>query len=418
MTKEKEPINNDLLEKRILDQMLSSSDVTDYVLNRIEPDFFYTGKYAKMVQFLQEMRKKGLDISHSTVYDFLHNKSGGKTAQEIADITFESYQAGDMHGDYSINTLDTDLANLNESKVLRDLETAQRSGASSEKLAEILSCGEMFKRRGAEILTREQILSESEQPEPVKYSTGIKRLDGNFKFIKGQLTVVTGIPSHGKSEFMDQVLMNTMQDYSFKWLVYSGENHPVGLNHLNSKLVPKFLKTVDADPEDILKAKNQILDFVSFINPNSKLRTLQDILNLVSEEFDAVLVDPWNNIDHNFEKYGMTETRYIEQSLTEVATVARRCNCHIFIVVHPKKQENLKNVNYPKAPTAYDIHGSAHWGNKADNILTIYKPMFETETACFPSPNSEVHVYKIRNRALGSVGKVPLKYNTETGEIN
>ena len=67
-----------------------------------------------------------------------------------------------------------------------------------------------------------------------------------------------------------------------------------------------------------------------------------------------------------------------------------------------------KDGNYP-IPTPYDVSGSAHWRNKADNALTVWRDFNED------SQIVELHVQKVRFKEVGSTGMAELAYNGVTG---
>jgi hypothetical protein len=82
------------------------------------------------------------------------------------------------------------------------------------------------------------------------YSTGWKNLDEYYTVIKGQLTVVTGMPSHGKSQFVDAMMINLADIFNWKFVVFSPENYPVEMHY--HQLIEKysgigFWKLSDAD---------------------------------------------------------------------------------------------------------------------------------------------------------------------------
>lgn len=57
-------------------------------------------------------------------------------------------------------------------------------------------------------------------------STGWPSLDECYKIAKGTLNIITGIPGHGKSEFVDALMVNTATAHDWRWFVYSPENYP------------------------------------------------------------------------------------------------------------------------------------------------------------------------------------------------
>ena len=57
-------------------------------------------------------------------------------------------------------------------------------------------------------------------------STGWPSLDPFYTIRLGEFCLVTGIPGHGKSSWLDNVIVQTAQDHGWKWLVFSAENQP------------------------------------------------------------------------------------------------------------------------------------------------------------------------------------------------
>ena len=71
-------------------------------------------------------------------------------------------------------------------------------------------------------------------------STGIPTLDELFTIAEGQLSVITGLPSSGKSEFVDQLMINLAKNHSWKFAIASFENPPkIHLAKLLEKVVGK-----------------------------------------------------------------------------------------------------------------------------------------------------------------------------------
>jgi twinkle protein len=65
-----------------------------------------------------------------------------------------------------------------------------------------------------------------------------------------------------------------------------------------------------------------------------------------------------------------------------------------------------KNGVYP-IPELYDIQGSSHWRNKADNGICVHRNYADETT--------EIHVQKIKFRYAGKQGMVVFKYNDKDG---
>jgi twinkle protein len=65
---------------------------------------------------------------------------------------------------------------------------------------------------------------------------------------------------------------------------------------------------------------------------------------------------------------------------------------------------------YP-VPRPYDISDSAHWYNRADNCLSVWRDTADPEKR----NDVEIHVQKIRNKYVGTVGMATLTWNYVCG---
>ena len=88
----------------------------------------------------------------------------------------------------------------------------------------------------------------------------------------------------------------------------------------------------------------------------------------------------------------MNEVDYISYALTEIRRFARKYKVHVYIVAHPKFMRKARDGQYP-VPTPYDVSGSAHWINKADNFLTVYR-----NVRLIDENITDIHIQKIRFR--------------------
>jgi twinkle protein len=68
------------------------------------------------------------------------------------------------------------------------------------------------------------------------------------------------------------------------------------------------------------------------------------------------------------------------------------------------KMQKDKDGNYP-VPRPYDISGSAHWYNKADNCIAIWR-----DVANNPQ-QTQVHIQKVRFNGTGHPGMADLIYD-------
>ena len=235
----------------------------------------------------------------------------------------------------------------------------------------------------------------------------------------GELTIVTGIPGHGKSEWLDALLVNLAESEGWNFGICSPENYPISY-HL-SKLAEKYMRKPFREGlkarmslQEMTEAKAWLNDHFSFLMPDEDNLTVNGVLKLArilvyQRGIKGLVIDPWNELDHS-RPDGMSETEFISQSLTKIRRFARNHCCHVWLVAHPTKLVRGTDGKYP-VPTPYDISGSAHWRNKADNCIAVWR---DTD----PSNDSfemEIHVQKIRKKHIGKLGMTKLMYEYSTG---
>lgn len=247
-------------------------------------------------------------------------------------------------------------------------------------------------------------------------STGYPSLDELYTVVQGQLTIVTGIPSHGKSEFIDQLMMNQAMQFSIKFAVCSFENHPsMHITNLVSKFCGKpFSKKVPnrVSESELKNAYEFIYDHFTFLSYNDgKLVSLDDVLErlkvaVLRRGVRGAVIDPYNYIRRDG---NLSETDWISEMLTKVRSFAQAYGVHIWFVAHPTKQQK-ENGNIPP-PKGYDISGSAAWFAKADCGLTVHRPDFTTT-------ETEIHLWKVRFSWVGRQGVCSLFFDRSTMRYN
>lgn len=258
---------------------------------------------------------------------------------------------------------------------------------------------------------------------PAGEKTGWASLDQFYTVLPGHVTIVTGIPSHGKSEWLDALMVNLAPAWQF--CVFSPENFPHEL-HI-SKLLEKWHgKPFGPGPHQRMQPFDLAIGIdamdlsFGFYKPSPDLQVpdMVSILNEAGHWFDSrvskqkrgLIVDPWNEIDHR-RPLQFSETEYISQTLSMVRQWAREFDVHVWIVAHPMKLQKDNKGNYP-VPTPYDISGSAHWRNKADNCIAIWRDVEADNNSV------QIHVQKVRFKHLGRPGMVELRYDRVTGRYS
>lgn len=246
--------------------------------------------------------------------------------------------------------------------------------------------------------------------------TGWPSVDEYYTVRPGEFTVVTGIPNSGKSNWVDALCVNLAAQSGWRFAIFSPENQPVEdhiARYLEKYRRKPFGKGVHdrMTRDEIDDAMRWANDHFHWILPDDDAEwTIDSILDatrsLVRRHgIQGLVIDPWNELEALRPKE-LSETEYIGQSLKRIRQFGRKNGVHIWIVAHPAKlYRDKKDGSYP-VPTLYDISGSAHWRNKADNGICIWRN-FDPGAR-----DVDVHIQKVRFRQVGKVGAAVLFYNT------
>jgi twinkle protein len=246
---------------------------------------------------------------------------------------------------------------------------------------------------------------------PSGFGIGMHEFDMFLKFQPGYLTVITGIPGHGKSEFLDFLMCRLNISHDWKFALYSPENHPLQLHF--SKLAEKIIgKPFDGQnrmsPLDLTTTIEYLKDVFYFVNPAENF-TLDNILTAVKslvrkKGVKAFVIDAWNKLEHN---YSTNETKYISEQLDKIVTFCEKNSVHCFLVAHPTKIQKDKATGKFEIPNLYSISGSANFYNKAANGITVYRD--------YENFITEVYIQKVKFKHWGQTGCCQLAWDKTNG---
>ena len=249
-------------------------------------------------------------------------------------------------------------------------------------------------------------------------STGYKNVDELYSIVEGQLTVVTGHPSSGKSEFIDQLMINLAEREGWKFAICSFENEPK--IHI-AKLISKFLRLPFFDGKTPRMTKEEMEGGKQFVQSNFSFLyqadgTLSSVDSIIERLKIAVLrhgirgaiIDPYNYIQKDKD---IAETEWVSDVLTRLRVFAQAHGIHLWFVAHPTKMMRDSNGDIP-APKGYDISGSAAWFAKADVGLTVHRP------DPVHSAISKIIVWKCRFSWAGKQGDTELSFDSPTSTYN
>lgn len=239
--------------------------------------------------------------------------------------------------------------------------------------------------------------------------------DELMSFGEGELTMITGIPGHGKSSFVDQVMTRLAARHGWRFGIFSFEQPA---NYQAAALIEKYVGE-SIDPK---YAHNQMSEMkrkrgANFVNEHFYFTkgegvdtTIDGILEKARQMvmrygIKGFLIDPYNYIEYKAPGH-MSETQYICWLLNKIKSFCKIYKVSIFLVAHPTKMGKDKDGN-EEVPNLYSIAGSAHFRNITDNGMCVYRNYNTNEVT--------VYVQKIRWKTMGKLGFAVFKYDVPSG---
>ena len=230
------------------------------------------------------------------------------------------------------------------------------------------------------------------------YQVGLNNFDNIFSTYTGQFITVTGIPSSGKSDFVDQMVVGYNKLYGWKTAYASPENAPIYLHA--HKLMRKCWGDMPSRG-DIGGAKwKQVADHVNdnFYFIDMDKYSLESVLRKGAElvkrkGIKCLVIDPYNKV-RDVNAVSDDVNRYTMDYLSKIESFCKKYDVLTFIVAHPTKmpRENGKMIE----PNMYNIKGGGEWYDASYHGLLVHRD--------YEAKNTKVKVLKVKFQNLGENG--------------
>lgn len=258
------------------------------------------------------------------------------------------------------------------------------------------------------------ILSYMKDGYPVGATVGMVNTDKHHTWSRGELGVVSGIPGHGKSTWLDYMSIRLSLFQNWKFGMFAPENIPqLKLMRMAEQLLGKPLKAMSR-PE-LQNAMDFLGQHYVFYN-TEKIDdySLTNLLNIGSRMvrrlgIDALILDPFNYIDMEGDE--KDHTQKIGQLLRKLKLFAVKHDVLVVLVAHPRKMD--KNGQQYNVPRMYDISGSHHFFNVPDWGIVIHR----TYQDGINDP-IQLHVQKHKYHFRGTIGTVDYFFDRSTGQYS
>jgi len=243
------------------------------------------------------------------------------------------------------------------------------------------------------------------------FQVGLENFDNIFSTYTGQFITVTGIPSSGKSDFVDQMVVGYNNNYGWKTAFASPENQPTYLHA--HKLMRKHWQGMPTR-DDINGDKwNQIADHCNsnYFHIDMERYTLESVLRKGAElvkrkGIKCLVIDPFNKV-RDVDAKTEDVNRYTMEYLSKIEIFAKKYDVLVFIVAHPTKMYKSQDGKIEE-PTMYNIKGGGEWYDASYHGILVHRD-YEAKTV-------KAKVLKVKFQNLGENGaEAHFKWEPKSG---
>lgn len=230
------------------------------------------------------------------------------------------------------------------------------------------------------------------------FQVGLENFDRIFSTYTSQFITVTGIPSSGKSDFVDQMCVGYNKNYQWKIAYASPENQPTYLHahKLMRKIWQDMPKPSEIHTDKWNEVSNHVNDNFFFIDMDKY--TLEAVLKKGAElvkrkGIKCLVIDPFNKV-RSSDASGDVNV-YTLEYLSKIETFAKKYDVLVIVVAHPTKMYKDKDGRMEE-PTMYSIKGGGEWYDASYHGLLVHRN-YEDKT-------TKVKVLKVKFQNLGENG--------------
>ncbi|MCK9994419.1 MAG: twinkle protein [Alphaproteobacteria bacterium] len=254
-----------------------------------------------------------------------------------------------------------------------------------------------------------------EAPQLELWGTGFEEIGQRIRLAPTMLSVVTGYPGHGKSHVWSQIWHQIAREQEIRAAMFAAETRVkphlrrVFRECYHGDLQRRMTPSMLAEADDFTRAHFMFLN-----HPSEKpsMTWLMDMIEVAAIRHGcrAVIIDPWNKVEADYDPRAMTETAWIGWCLDRFIEMARALNIHIQIIAHPAKPEAQSRKN---PPDLYSISGSAHWNNRVDQGFVVYRE--KMMDGANRATAAQLICTKARFQELGYPSKHDLNFDLDRG---
>ena len=242
------------------------------------------------------------------------------------------------------------------------------------------------------------------------FQIGLPNFDSIFSTYTGQFITVTGIPSSGKSDFVDQMVIGYNINYQWKTAFASPENAPTYLHA--HKLMRKVWQDMPSKKDIGTDKWNQVAEHINdnFFFIDMDKYSLEAVLRKGAElvkrkGIKCLVIDPFNKVRSN-DASGDVNV-YTLDYLSKIEIFAKKYDVLVIVVAHPTKMYKDANGRIEE-PTMYNIKGGGEWYDASYHGILVHRD-YEQKTV-------KAKILKVKFQNLGENGaEAHFKWEPKSG---
>jgi hypothetical protein len=337
--------------------------------------------------------------------------SGG--SEELLDAMFrqsrlmrakwDENRGGQTYGQLTLNkALSSQTQFLGSTPVERVIKQHQESTEETRKV-----------RRFTINDLREETMAFRKEPAAQGVHPGWDELAKLYRPGPGHLSIVTGEPGSGKTNWVDCLVYNIAKRSGWRTTFASFETLPIQRHLLNLCQIHLQKPTFDFVPgaatdDEMNQAMDEMQDWFNFILPTEEEMNIEAILEFVADDIrefgvQGFVLDPFTELEQESAK-NIAQTERIESILRRLQQFTRSRQIHTWLIAHPTKSGDTYKDG---RPTMRSISGSAHFYNKADFGVVVHR---------LDDDRTTVFLDKVKFDSNGEKGEVTFHYSKDRRE--
>lgn len=257
---------------------------------------------------------------------------------------------------------------------------------------------------------QERLLKVAMEGDRVGAEISLKNFANIFRFRGTGILTVTGIPGHGKTEFIDQCILDLARLYNQETLIAGFEQTPEEhVLKLTKKMIGKdvtcksYLSSKE-NLEEICRVSKYITSKIRHIDTTKQGSDIKNLLEIAAKQIQKsreggkvgvryVVIDPYNMLSikgsrlQGFEK--------VEDILRKITIFSHQMDVMVILVAHPVKIKKDEKTKVYEIPDFYSVKGSSAFFEMSYHGLVVYREGYQAGDRVL------VRVLKVKQVNLG-----------------